>query len=67
MLRFGSKNVSHSGVPLGGIGAGKMEILPNGLWNGFTFLNNWSHPLAGPAEFPGILGYHLGVFTEKKS
>ena len=67
MLRFNSKKVPLSGVPLGGIGAGKLEILPNGLWNSFTFLNNWSQPLAGPPDFAGILGYHLGIFTEKKS
>ena len=56
-----------SGVPLGGIGAGKMEILPNGLWNGFTFLNNWTQPIASQNGFPGILGYHLGIFVEKKA
>jgi uncharacterized protein (DUF608 family) len=49
------------GVPLGGVGAGKLEILPNGLLNAFTFLNNWSHPITGNSGYPGILGYHFGV------
>ncbi len=53
-----------SGVPLGGIGAGKLEILPSGLFNSFTFLNNWTQPLRGNEKFPGILGYHLAVYVE---
>ena len=67
MTQFSSKKISFSGVLLGGIGAGKMEILPNGLWNGFTFLNNWSQPLGPQNDFPGILGYHLGIFVENKA
>ncbi len=53
-----------SGVPLGGIGAGKMEILPSGVLNAFTFQNNWSRPLSGDAAYPGVLGYHLGLSVE---
>ena len=53
-----------SGVPFGGIGAGKMEILPNGLFNAFTFQNNWSKPLDGDSRYPGILGFHMGVSVE---
>ncbi len=57
-----------SGVPLGGMGAGKLELLPNGLFNAFTFLNNWSQPLTGHAQsFPGVLGYHLGVYVDGKA
>ena len=55
-----------SGVPLGGIGAGKMEVLPNGLFNAFTFLNNWTQPINGAGKYPGILGYHLAVYVEPK-
>lgn len=65
-----SSQKCRSGVPLGGIGAGKLEILPNGVWNAFTFLNNWGTPLSGNKAYPGVLGFHLGVFarrlTEKK-
>lgn len=50
-----------SGVPLGGIGAGKLEITPKGLFTGFTFLNNWSQPLGGTPIYPGILGFHFAV------
>ena len=53
-----------SGVPLGAIGAGKMEILPNGLFNAFSFLNNWSQPITGGDSYPGILGYHMAVYAE---
>ncbi len=52
-----------SGVPLGGIGAGKMEILPNGLFDAFTFLNNWTKPVNGNGKYPGILGYHLALYV----
>ena len=55
-----------SGVPLGGIGAGKMELLPSGLFNAFSFLNNWTQPLNGQGSFPGVLGYHLGVFAQEE-
>jgi uncharacterized protein (DUF608 family) len=61
---FSSKENVKSGMPLGGIGAGKFEILPSGLWNGFTLQNNWSKPFRGTEEYPGILGYHLGVLAE---
>jgi non-lysosomal glucosylceramidase len=57
------KGVS-SGVPLGGIGAGKMEILPNGLFSAFTFLNNWTQPISGNGQYPGLLGYHLALYAE---
>ncbi|MGH7197747.1 MAG: GH116 family glycosyl hydrolase [Candidatus Omnitrophota bacterium] len=52
------------GAPLGGVGAGKLEILPNGLLNAFTFQNNWSHPIAGNGDYPGILGYHFGISAQ---
>ncbi len=50
-----------SGVPHGGIGAGKLEVLPTGVFNAFTFMNNWGSPVSGDAGSPGVLGYHLGV------
>lgn len=61
---FTARENVRSGVPFGGIGAGKFEILPNGLFNAFTFQNNWSTPLLGTEEYPGILGYHLAVSVE---
>ena len=55
-----------SGVPLGGIGAGKLELTPEGLLNGFTFQNNWSEPLSGGEDYPGILGFHFGLRSGRK-
>ncbi|HTL70293.1 MAG TPA: GH116 family glycosyl hydrolase [Candidatus Eisenbacteria bacterium] len=62
MTQFTAKDHVKSGVPLGGIGAGKLEILPNGLFNAFTMQNNWSKPVLGTDDYPGILGYHLAVW-----
>lgn len=36
-----------SGVPLGGIGAGKMEIWPDGTLASWTIFNNWQDPADG--------------------
>ncbi len=64
MPAYTAKDTVKSGVPFGGIGAGKMEILPNGLFNAFTFQNNWSDPIVGADGYPGILGYHFGISVE---
>ncbi|MFN3650664.1 MAG: GH116 family glycosyl-hydrolase [Armatimonadota bacterium] len=41
-----------SGVPLGGIGTGKVELLPDGTFGNLTLNNNWGRPLAElPASF----------------
>lgn len=64
MPRFASKDEMRSGLPLGGIGAGKIEVLPNGLLNAFTFQNNWSRPLTGDDQYPAPLGFHFGFFSE---
>jgi len=62
-----SKDGIHSGVPLGGLGAGKLELTPDGLLNNFTFQNNWSNPLSGSTDYPGVLGFHFGVRSGKKA
>lgn len=62
-----SSDAMKAGMPLGGIGAGKLEILPNGLLNAFTFQNNWSSPIQGMNGYPGVLGYHLALFIDKKA
>src|SRR5947207_5753085 len=38
------------GVPLGGIGTGKVELLPDGTLGNLTLNNNWERPIA---ELPG--------------
>lgn len=58
---YPSSATLRSGMPLGGIGAGKFEIMPNGLFNAFTIQNNWSNPLVGSEEEGGILGFHLAL------
>lgn len=64
MPQFSSKDKLRSGVPFGGFGAGKFEVMPTGLFDAFTFLNNWSDPVKGTEEYPGVLGYHWGIFVE---
>ncbi|OGH55341.1 MAG: hypothetical protein A3G34_11810 [Candidatus Lindowbacteria bacterium RIFCSPLOWO2_12_FULL_62_27] len=67
MVQYANERVK-SGVPLGGIGTGKVEVLPNGGLYGITFQNNWNAPLIGPFEnarrpYQGLLGFHFGVFA----
>ncbi len=52
-----------SGVPLGGIGAGKLEIMPNGVLDNFTFLNSLHKPLSSQG---GILGFNFVLSTKDK-
>lgn len=44
-LRYTSKDPLQSGLPLGGIGAGSMQIFADGTRGVFTGLNNWEKPL----------------------
>lgn len=62
MPKYTSRDRVKSGVPLGGIGAGKLEIMPNGTINHLTFQNNWSDPLKYDSS--GALGFHFGVYAE---
>lgn len=58
-----------SGVPLGGIGAGKLEIMPSGVLDNFTFLNGAHKPLTceDPKNPTGIPGFHFAIFVKDKS
>ncbi|MFH1622866.1 MAG: GH116 family glycosyl hydrolase [Candidatus Omnitrophota bacterium] len=72
MPKYDSKQFVKSGVPLGGIGAGKLEIMPSGVLDKFTFLNNCNRPLTNSSENEtiGTLGYHFGIYckdTKKKT
>ncbi|MDP2939492.1 MAG: GH116 family glycosyl hydrolase [Candidatus Omnitrophota bacterium] len=67
MVKFNSSQKLKSGVPLGGIGAGKIEILPNGALDFFTFLNNLDNPLTNSKknkEAKGVLGFHFGLVVK---
>lgn len=55
-----------SGLPLGGIGCGKFEILSNGLLDNFTIQNNAVNPLGSP-DNTGLLGFHFGAFIQTKN
>ena len=65
MPLYETKDHVKCGMPFGGLGAGKIEVTPQGLLNAFTFQNNWSRPLTGSDAYPGVLGFHLGFFTEE--
>ncbi|MFC1708598.1 GH116 family glycosyl hydrolase [Candidatus Omnitrophota bacterium] len=64
MPKFDSSQFVKSGVPLGGIGAGKLEIMPSGVLDNFTILNNLDKPLTNSTknETIGVLGYHFGIY-----
>jgi uncharacterized protein (DUF608 family) len=61
---YSSQDQLKSGMPLGGIGAGKIELMPTGVFNAFTFQNNWSKPITGQEDYPGVLGFHLALSVE---
>ena len=44
-IRYGSSDEVISGMPLGGIGCGTLQIFPDGTRGVFTGLNNWEKPL----------------------
>ena len=57
-----------SGIPCGGMGAGKLEVMPTGVLDHFTFLNNSQKPLSSQdSKNPtGVLGFHFGIFVKDK-
>lgn len=73
MVKYSSSQEVKSGIPLGGIGAGKIEILPNGTLDFITFQNNPHQPIsslrAQEENSPpkGILGNHFAIRTETVS
>jgi uncharacterized protein (DUF608 family) len=71
MTRYRHSEKVKSGVPLGGIGAGKIEILPNGAWSAFTFMNNWAAPTINPRDAEqgralGVLGFHFAAHVRSR-
>ena len=44
-IRYSSRNKIVSGLPLGGIGCGTLQLFPDGTRGAFTGLNNWEKPL----------------------
>jgi uncharacterized protein (DUF608 family) len=44
----GTSDTWNSGIPIGGIGTGKFELLPNGQFANFTINNSWDLPVLRP-------------------
>lgn len=44
-IKYSSKDKLVSGVPLGGLGTGTLQVFPDGTRGVFTGLNNWEEPL----------------------
>ncbi len=44
-IKYSSKDNVISGVPLGGIGCGTLQVFPDGTRGVFTGMNNWENPL----------------------
>lgn len=65
---YSSNQNVKSGVPLGGLGAGKMEIMNKGGLDNFTFLNNTHDPLSCSDHFGnnGLPGFHFAIFCQDK-
>ncbi|MGI5853723.1 MAG: GH116 family glycosyl hydrolase [Bacillota bacterium] len=57
MATYAHNSELRSGMPLGGIGTGTLEIFPDGTRGAFTGLNNWEHPLGQLHNFrSGLFG-----------
>lgn len=69
MLHYSSDEKLGSGVPLGGMGAGKIEILPDGTITNFTYQNNWDRPAAEAVGLNGVdarVGNHFAVWANPR-
>ena len=65
MATYAHNFALRSGLPLGGIGAGTLELFPDGTRGAFTGLNNWENPLGQLHNFrSGPFGdYRVAVFN----
>jgi uncharacterized protein (DUF608 family) len=57
----GTRRTWQSGVPFGGIGTGKFEILPDGSFANSTINNSWDNPV------PQARGSFFAVFAKARS
>ncbi|MBN1354364.1 MAG: hypothetical protein JW994_06825 [Candidatus Omnitrophica bacterium] len=70
-IKYTSSDKVISGMPIGGIGCGILQIFPDGTRGVFTGLNNWEKPLGQLHWFrPGTAGDYrvanpFAIFTEQ--
>ena len=69
---YNSKQKIKCGVPLGGIGAGKLEITPYGTIDYISYLNNWTNPIKNQknnqiGKAQGIAGFHFGLYVNTQA
>ena len=69
---YNSKQKIKSGLPLGGIGAGKLEITPYGTIDYISCQNNWNSPIfnrsnkeKGKAQ--GLIGFNFALYANMKA
>jgi len=72
MPLYNSKQKVKSAMPLGGIGAGKLELTPYGTIDYITYQNNWTSPIenasnkkAGKAQ--GLAGFHFALYVNTQA
>ena len=69
-IKYTSNDSVISGMPLGGMGCGTLQLFPDGTRGAFTGLNNWENPLGQLHWFrPGTGGDYrvsnpFAVFSE---
>ncbi|MCP4649100.1 MAG: hypothetical protein GY853_03310 [PVC group bacterium] len=69
---YNSRQKIKSGMTLGGIGAGKLEITPYGTIDYLTLQNNWTNPLKNQtnqekAKAQGVAGFHFALHVNTQA
>jgi len=67
MPKYTSDQILRSGMPLGGIGAGKIEILPQGILDNFTGFNTHLPLPSGSKNSAGLLGFNFCIWAKDRN